>query len=241
MRLKLACGVVLLLQLLCVVVPAGAQNSTKKMVFAHFMVGNVSYPPFFFFSRERVLKQNKPRIVIVINISRYLSQILSNSQLAYPTGKDTIHDYVGDVVRAHSYGIDGFALNMGSLPEDEAHNDYLLRADKIYQAAKQSHTGFKLFISVDTSSLVNTTLIQHVVTRYASHPNQLFYDGRQFLSTFLGQSAPFDWQADVLQPLKNAGHPVYFIPNFVVRHLSFFGAGLNFVLTMTINIKCSIG
>lgn len=137
--------------------------------------------------------------------------------MAYPTGNDQVADYFQDVTRAYQYGIDGFALNMGSLPEDEAHNEYLLRADKIYQAAQQSNTGFKLFISVDTTSLVNTTLIQHVVTRYASYPNQLFYGGKQFLSTFLGQSAPFNWQADVLNPLSASKNPVYFLPNFVVR------------------------
>ncbi|RUS25450.1 glycosyl hydrolase family 71-domain-containing protein, partial [Jimgerdemannia flammicorona] len=109
--------------------------------------------------------------------------VFAHFMLAYPTGKDLVDDYKADIACAQKYHIDGFALNMGALPQDEAHNDYLLRADKLYQAAAQLGTGFKLFISVDTSSLVDPTLIQHVVTRYASHPNQLFYLGRQFLAT----------------------------------------------------------
>ncbi|RUS25451.1 glycosyl hydrolase family 71-domain-containing protein [Jimgerdemannia flammicorona] len=152
--------------------------------------------------------------------------VFAHFMLAYPTGNDQVGDYKGDITRAQNYNIDGFALNMGALPQDEAHNDYLLRADKLYQAAAELGTGFKLFISADTSSLVDPVLIQHVVTRYASHPNQLFYNGKQFLSTFLGQDAPFDWQTQVLNPLSSSGNPVYFMPNFVV-------SGDHF-LTMTI-------
>lgn len=59
---------------------------------------------------------------------------------AYPYTSDT---WLQDIKLAHDNGIDAFALNVGT-------NDWESdQVDKAYQAAKDSGTDFKLFMSFD--------------------------------------------------------------------------------------------
>ena len=58
----------------------------------------------------------------------------------FPYTQDT---WLNDINLAHNHGIDAFALNIGT---DSWESDQVANA---YEAAKNSGTGFKLFISFD--------------------------------------------------------------------------------------------
>ncbi|KAN0087472.1 glycoside hydrolase family 71 protein [Tylopilus felleus] len=133
----------------------------------------------------------------------------------------TQQNWLSDILLAHQSGIDGFALNVGS---DSWQPQQVANA---YQAAQQSGTGFKLFLSFDMTSLPcngasDAATLRNYITTYASHPNQLIYNGRVFASAFSGESCQFGqssvqsgWQTQFLQQLtgKNA---VFFVPSFFV-------------------------
>jgi glucan endo-1,3-alpha-glucosidase len=65
-----------------------------------------------------------------------------------------------------------------------------------YAAAAALGTNFKLFLSMDMTSLPcdsqgDAASLRNMITRYTGHPNQLIYRGRPFLSTFSGENCFF--------------------------------------------------
>ncbi|CCM03533.1 uncharacterized protein FIBRA_05667 [Fibroporia radiculosa] len=138
----------------------------------------------------------------------------------------SIDNWASDISLAHSSGLDGFALNVGSDSWQPA------RVADAYQAALNSNTGFKLFISFDMSSLPCTSasdasLLRSYITNYATHPNQLTLNGQVFASTFdgsectFGQSSPTQgWQSQFLGQLTGS-NAVHFVPAFFVDPGSF--------------------
>lgn len=130
---------------------------------------------------------------------------------AYPLG---VADFQRDIAQAQSAGIDGFALNVGP---DSWMAD---RCNKMYQAAVG--TSFKLFVSLDMAVMAGSGIndIAHWVTDYTSHPNQLFYQGKQFVSTFAGESVTFGqanaalgWALFKTQ-MAARGANIFFVPSF---------------------------
>ncbi|KAI9573692.1 glycoside hydrolase family 71 protein [Boletus coccyginus] len=138
----------------------------------------------------------------------------------------TQQDWLSDILLAHQSGIDGFALNVG---RDTWQPQQVANA---YQAALQSGTGFKLFLSFDMTSLPcgssnDASTLRNYITTYASHPNQLIYNGRVFASTFSGESCQFGqgsvqsgWSTQFLQQLSGQD-AVYFFPSFFVATSAF--------------------
>ncbi|KIJ64430.1 glycoside hydrolase family 71 protein [Hydnomerulius pinastri MD-312] len=142
---------------------------------------------------------------------------------AYPY---TVANWQSDIELAHASGFDGFALNIGPdswQPEQVAY---------AYQAAQQSRTNFKLFLSFDMSVLPCTTAadaetLQGYITTYATHPNQFLYGGHVFASTFSGESCTFGqssvaqgWQTQFIDQLTGV-NTVYFVPSFFVDPTTF--------------------
>ncbi|KAG0703796.1 glycoside hydrolase family 71 protein [Suillus ampliporus] len=137
---------------------------------------------------------------------------------AYPF---TVDNWLADIFLAHSSGIDGFALNVGV---DDWQPSQVANA---YQAALQSGTGFKLFMSFDMSSLPCSTAadagtLRTYITTYATHPNQLLYNGRVFASTFSGETCTFGqgsvvsgWSTQFVQQLTGSS-AVHFVPSFFI-------------------------
>ncbi|KLO14581.1 glycoside hydrolase [Schizopora paradoxa] len=130
----------------------------------------------------------------------------------------TVQDWETDINLAHAYGIDAFALNVGADTWGPA------RVADAYSAAEATGTGFKLFISLDMSSLpctsaADATSLQPYVTNYTSHPNQLKYDNKVFLSTFAGETCLFGQATTAqgwttfLSPLTGT-NAVFFVPSF---------------------------
>ncbi|KAI0269826.1 glycoside hydrolase [Gloeopeniophorella convolvens] len=135
----------------------------------------------------------------------------------------TLEDWVADISLAHVNGIDGFALNVGS---DSWQPD---RVADAYQASLQSDLDFKLFISLDMSSLScanpdDAATLRGFITQYATHPNQFIYDTRVFVSSFSGENCAFGqaspalgWASQFTQHSDLTGQNlVYFVPSFFV-------------------------
>lgn len=103
-----------------------------------------------------------------------------------------------------------------------------------YDAAEESKLDFKLFVSLDMTSLPcsspdHAAFIRKLVLDHASHPNQLKYNENQaFVSTFAGELCNFGLGGPAEEVWKNAftQHPdvkgkVYFVPSFFIDPATF--------------------
>ncbi|KAK0201898.1 glycoside hydrolase family 71 protein [Desarmillaria ectypa] len=161
---------------------SSSDNSVRKFVVAHHMVGNT-----------------------------------------YPYTSD---DWAEDISLASASGIDGFALNVGV---DNFEKDQVAAA---YDAAQQSGLDFKLFLSLDMTSLPCATAddaqsIRSWVQTYTTHSNQLIYDSRALVSTFSGESCTFGqssvvegWKSQFVQHSDLQGQ-IFFVPSFFVDPSTF--------------------
>ena len=133
----------------------------------------------------------------------------------YPYG---VSDWASDVSKASSYGIDGFALNMGSDWWQPA------RISDAYTAAEQSGTGFKMFLSLDMTVMAcgswsDANTLVNLVKTYASHPNQAMRNGKVLVSTFAGSDCTFGtgsadgWQHAFVDQLTSQGVSIFFVPS----------------------------
>lgn len=138
----------------------------------------------------------------------------------------TVDDWVSDIQLAYQSGIDGFALNVGTDPWQAQ------QVANAFQAAEQSCTGFKLFMSFDMTVLpcntaADAAALRNYITTYASHPNQFKYEGRVFASSFAGDTCTFGqgsatagWKSQFIQQLTG-GNAVFFVPSFFVDPSTF--------------------
>lgn len=76
--------------------------------------------------------------------------------------------------------------------------------------------------SLPCGSANDAATLLNYITTYASHPNQMIYNGRVFASTFSGESCQFGqgsvqsgWSTQFLQQLSGE-NAVYFVPSFFV-------------------------
>ncbi|KAL1412022.1 hypothetical protein Q8F55_003019 [Vanrija albida] len=134
-------------------------------------------------------------------------------------------DWSGDVSAAKAYGIDGFALNMGS--------DYWgpAQVDSAYAAA-EAQGGFKLFLSFDMTSMscgssADATTLVNLVKAHASSSAQALVNGKVLVSTFAGSSCTFGsgsvngWQTQFVDALKAQGINIFFVPSIFSDPSSF--------------------
>ena len=125
---------------------------------------------------------------------------------------DTVEAYEYEIALAQRNGIDGFALNCG----EWLGSRYVDAAERMYQAAKNLNSGFKLFISVDAAGIRDFKKnIPDIVKRFYKHPNQFRHKGVPVLSTFSGKAVRY---VEPLNKLKKEGFSVVFVPNFQSFH-----------------------
>jgi len=128
-------------------------------------------------------------------------------------------NWLVDIRAASAQAIDGFALNLG-------HESWQVdRATDAYAAAQNSGTGFKLFLSLDVTSLGcwsggDASNLVSIVQRFANHPNQAKHNGKVLVSTFAGSDCNFGtgsgsgaWQSMFVDALKNQGTNIFFVPS----------------------------
>lgn len=119
----------------------------------------------------------------------------------------TVADYKWEITQAQKFGIDGFSLNNGDWVEKDP--SYKKRTLRIYQAAKELGTNFKLFISVDGNARKE---LVDVVATIRQLPNQLVIDGKPVLSAFDAGGKNNAGAVSIIQQAKKLG--TYFVPHF---------------------------
>jgi hypothetical protein len=112
-------------------------------------------------------------------------------------------DYDNDMIRAKNFGIDAFALNIGTDP----YTDQQLG----YAYASAANNGMRVFISFDfnwyqVSS--SAQLIGNMIKQYANEPSQLIVDGKVFASSFSGDGFDVAAMRQAAAPIK-----VFWSPN----------------------------
>jgi glucan endo-1,3-alpha-glucosidase len=128
----------------------------------------------------------------------------------------TVDFYKQEIELAQRHGIDGFALNCGEwMVKDKKSGQwtdgaYVKSAEKLYEAAKQLDSGFKLFFSADVNNLRDLTVnMSDMVTRFYDHPNQFRHGDKRVLSAWAGTPATY---REVIDKLKAQGREVCFVP-----------------------------
>lgn len=127
----------------------------------------------------------------------------------------SVSAYATEIAKAISMGIDGFACNVGSDTWQPA------RLALMYEAA-QAYPGFVIFVSLDMSVLAGEsfTYLFQFITPYISHSNQYRINGKQFVSTFAGESYtgglsdPATAWLYFKNKLSALGTNIYFVPSF---------------------------
>ena len=112
-------------------------------------------------------------------------------------------DYTKDINMAKSAGIDAFAVNYQG-PDFQQSDSSLTR---LYQQAKD--LDFKLFISIDTTSVTDPSMAVNLTKTFANWDSQLKIDDKVMLSSFSVNYPAWNWQTDVLDPV---GQMVLFVP-----------------------------
>lgn len=104
--------------------------------------------------------------------------------------------------RAKAYGIDAFALNIGT--------DSFTDTQLGYAYTSANNNGMKVFLSFDFAwwSTSNPTAVGQKIAQYANQPAQLMVDNAVFVSTFVGDGL------SVSAVRSAAGVPLKFVPNF---------------------------
>ena len=104
--------------------------------------------------------------------------------------------------RAKAYGIDAFALNIGT--------DSFTDTQLGYAYTSAANNGMKVFISFDFNwwSTGSATAVGQKIAQYGSLPAQLMVDNKIFASSFVGDGL------DVNNVRAAAGSPIYFAPNY---------------------------
>lgn len=139
--------------------------------------------------------------------------VFAHYMVCIPTygGDATVADYQREIRAAQAFGIDGFALNCGGWTLREPH--YKRRATRIYQAAQELGTGFKLFISADYASGLTSEETLDMVESFRHHPNQLHHEGKPVLSTFGGGEK----QAAFVSKTFVGDRAIFYVPFYYPR------------------------
>ncbi|MBI2190621.1 MAG: SUMF1/EgtB/PvdO family nonheme iron enzyme [Planctomycetes bacterium] len=119
---------------------------------------------------------------------------------------NSVEGYKQEIELAQRHGIDGFALNCGQWKG----SGYEKAAQRLFQAARELDSGFKLFFSPDLNSLGNLNEnIGDMVRQFKDHPNQFRHEGRTVLSGWGGGPESY---AGAVQQLESEGLDLCFVP-----------------------------
>jgi formylglycine-generating enzyme required for sulfatase activity len=116
---------------------------------------------------------------------------------------NSVEFYKQEIELAQRHGIDGFLLDVG-----EWSKNYIGSTERMYEAAKQLNTGFKLAMAPEYSVQPFVPQVRDMVLRFRDHPNQLRQDGKSVLSGY-GNGNLFP---PVVEALKADGVQVCLVP-----------------------------
>lgn len=115
---------------------------------------------------------------------------------------------------AQQAGLDGFALDFGAWgkpgadPNNLIDTGYISSAERMFEAARQLGTGFKLLLTPEYSVQPMKQNFQDMVRRFYRHPNVLRRDGNMVLSSY----GPGGDVLPILDGLRKEGYKVDFLP-----------------------------
>ncbi len=96
---------------------------------------------------------------------------------------NSVEVYKQEMALAQSNGIDGFLLDVGGWNADKK---YVESCERMYEAAKQLNTGFKLAMAPEYSVQPFPEELCDMVMKFKDHPNQLIHNGKPVLSGYAG-------------------------------------------------------
>lgn len=118
--------------------------------------------------------------------------------------------YKREIELAQRHGIEGFALNAGEWSTTDENNNYVAASSRMFQAAKELGTGFKLFFSADANGPGGRSAnVADMVRRFANHPNQFHHMDRPVMSAWAG--SPDSYKSPMEELKKEGIHP-FFVP-----------------------------
>ena len=124
--------------------------------------------------------------------------------------------YKQEIELAQRHGIDGFALNCGQWMQKDKKTgewkdgNYVKAAERLYEAARQLDSEFRLFFSADVNGLRNLpTNMGDMVARFYEHPNQFRHGEQRVVSAWAGSPATY---REAIDKLKAEGRKVCFVP-----------------------------
>ena len=88
--------------------------------------------------------------------------------------------YKSEIELAQRHGIDGFAMNCGAWL---GNRNYIEATERMYQAAKEMNSSFKLLMSGDAGGRQGDD-VYDMVKRFAKHPNQFRHNGAIVISAW---------------------------------------------------------
>ncbi len=97
---------------------------------------------------------------------------------------NSVEFYKQEMELARRQGIDGFLLDTGEWAIAPNQSRYVESCDRMYEAAKQLGTGFKLAMAPEYSVQPALESMQDMVRRYHGHPNQLQHGGKDVFSGY---------------------------------------------------------
>jgi len=129
---------------------------------------------------------------------------------------NSVEFYKREIELAQRHGIDGFALNCGEWYDidtktgERRPSRYVAAGQRLYQAAQELGTGFRLFFSADVNGLRDLPVnMGDMVSQFYDHPNQFRVGDRRVVSAWAGNPETFRAAIDAM---KTAGRQVCFVP-----------------------------
>ncbi len=96
---------------------------------------------------------------------------------------NSVEGYKQEIELAQRHGIDGFLLDVGAW---NSNKNYVVSAERMFEAAKQLDSGFWLAMAPEYSVQPFAEEICDMVQKFKDHPNQLRHDGKVVLSGYAG-------------------------------------------------------
>lgn len=117
----------------------------------------------------------------------------------------TVDDFKSEIRAAQQRKIDGFVLNIG---EWRRETNYQVVSRRIFEAAEQLMSGFKLIFSFDGLPAADAAA---VMTEFGNRPNYFRIAERPVVSTYSGSPR---WGKDLFSGLEQNGMKPFLVPNY---------------------------